>query len=119
MTRTNSSGILKHLISARRPDVIIIKKKQRSCKIVDFACLADQIVELKGSEKNDKFLDLTKELKKTVEHERDVYTNYNWCFWYSQQRINKGTGGLGNKRTRGDNQNYYIIEIGQNTEKNP
>ena len=34
-----------HLISARRPDLIIIKKekreKKRTCKIVDFAVLVD------------------------------------------------------------------------------
>ena len=54
-----------------------------------------------------------------MEHESDVYTNYNWCSWYSHQRINKGTGGLGNKRTSGDHLNYCIIEIGLNTEKGP
>ena len=49
-----------------------------------------------------------------MEHESDVYTN-----WYSHQRVNEGTGGLGNKRTSGDQPNYYIIEISQNTEKSP
>ena len=29
------------------------------------------------------------------------------------------TGGLGNKRTRGDHQNHCIIENVQNTEKGP
>ena len=33
--------------------------------------------------------------------------------------VTKGTGGLGNRRTSGDLPNYYIIEIGQNTEKSP
>ena len=56
---------------------------------------------------------------KTVEHKSDGYTNYNWCSLYSHQRINKGTGGLGNKRTSGDHQNYIIAEIDQNIEKNP
>ena len=54
-----------------------------------------------------------------MEHEGDVYTKYNWCSWYSHGRIIKGTEGLGNKRTSEDNPNNYIIEIGQNTEKNP
>ena len=31
----------------------------------------------------------------------------------------KATRGLENKRTSGDYPNYYIIEIGQNTEKSP
>ena len=30
-----------HLISARRPDLIIINKKERTCKIVDLAVPAD------------------------------------------------------------------------------
>ena len=46
-----------HLISARRPDLIIINKKKRTCKIVDFAVPAE-------CEKKDKYLDLAKELKK-------------------------------------------------------
>ena len=50
---------------------------------MDFAVLADHRVKLKESEKKDKYLDLTWELKKIVEHESDVYTNYNWCSWYS------------------------------------
>ena len=49
-----------------------------------------------------------------MEHESD-----NYCSQYSYQRINKGTGGLGNKRASGDHPNYCIIEIGQNTEKSP
>ena len=54
-----------HLISARRPYLIIIKKKKKGiCKIVDFAVLADHRIKLKECEKKDKFLDLAKELKK-------------------------------------------------------
>ena len=54
-----------------------------------------------------------------MEHESDVYTNHDWCSWYSHQRINKGTGGLRNKKTSGDHSNYCIIEISQNTEESP
>ena len=41
-----------HLISARRPDLIIIntEKKKRTCKIVDFAVPADSKIERKGKE---------------------------------------------------------------------
>ena len=53
-----------HLISARRPDLIIINKKQRTCKIVNFAVLADHGIKLKESEKTDKYLDFARELKK-------------------------------------------------------
>ena len=53
-----------HLISARRPDLIVINNKKRTCKIVDFAVPADQRIKLKESEKKDKYLDLARELKK-------------------------------------------------------
>ena len=53
-----------HLIPARRPDLIIFNQKKRICKIVDFAVPADQRINLKESEKKDKYLDLAKELKK-------------------------------------------------------
>ena len=53
-----------HLIPARRPDLIIINKRKRICKIVDFAVPADHRINLKESEKKDKYLDLAKELKK-------------------------------------------------------
>ena len=53
-----------HLIPARRPDLIIINKKKRICKIVDFAVPADHRIKLKESEKKNKYLDLARELKK-------------------------------------------------------
>ena len=55
-----------HLISARRPDLIIInkKKKKKTCKIVDFAVPTDHRIKLKECEKKDNYLDLARELKK-------------------------------------------------------
>ena len=52
-----------HLISARRPDLIIINKKKRTCKIVYFAVPAYDRIKLKECEKKDKYLDLARELK--------------------------------------------------------
>ena len=52
------------LISPRRPDLIIINKKKRTCKIVDFAVPADDRIKLKECEKKDKYMDLARELKK-------------------------------------------------------
>ena len=54
-----------HLISARRPHLIIInKKKKENCKFVDIAVPADHRIKLKECEKRDKYLDLAGELKK-------------------------------------------------------
>ena len=70
-----------HLISARRPNFIIINKKKKICKIVDFAVPADHRIKLKECEKNNKYLDLACELKKkTMEYEGDNYTNCDWGF---------------------------------------
>ena len=52
-----------------------------------------------------------------MEHEDDSNTNCNWCSWSNPQRIGKGTGRLGNKRTSGDHSDNSIIKISQNTEK--
>ena len=64
-----------HLISARRPDFIIInkKKEKKIYKIVDFPVPADHRIKLKKCEKRDKYLDLARELKKTLEHEGTIY----------------------------------------------
>ena len=67
-----------HLIPARRPNLIIINKRKRICKLVDFAVPADHIINLKESEKKDKYLDLARELKKTVEHESNNCANCDW-----------------------------------------
>ena len=88
-----------HPISARRPDLEIIIKKTNLVNCVP----ADHRVKLKETKKEDKYLDLARELKKTNQlWNGDGDTNYNWCTWYSHQRISKGTGGLGNKRTCGN-----------------
>ena len=51
-------------IFARRPDIMIIKKKRkRICKIVDFAVPVDHRRKLKECEKKNIYLDLARELK--------------------------------------------------------
>ena len=53
-----------HLILARRPDLIMINNKKRTCRIAGFAVPADHRVKLKECEKKDKYVDLAMELKK-------------------------------------------------------
>ena len=52
------------LISARRPDFIIINNQKRTYRIVDFAVPAGHRVKLKESEKKDMYLNLVRDLKK-------------------------------------------------------
>ena len=77
------------------------------------------IIILKKSGKKDEYVDLARELKKTVEHENDGDTSCHWCTRYSHQRIGTGTGGLGNRRMSRDRAHYGIVKIGQNTKKSP
>ena len=54
-----------HLISARRPDLIIInKKKKENLQNCRLAVPADHRITLKECEKRDKYLDLAREFKK-------------------------------------------------------
>ena len=71
---------------ARRPDQKTRpqQKRKRSCKIVDFAVPANHRINLKESEKKDKYLDLARELnKKAVEHESNDCANCDWCVRHS------------------------------------
>ena len=48
---------------------------------MEFAIPVDHRVKNKELEKIDKYLDLSRELKKAMEHECDGNTNCNWCVW--------------------------------------
>ena len=107
-----------HLISAKRPDLIIINNNNNNKK-KEFAKLSTLLSRLttESNWKNVKRRISTSTLLgnwKTMDHEGDNYTNRDWCFWYSHQRIIKRTGERGNKRTSGDHPNYSIIENSQN-----
>ena len=117
------------LISARRPDLVIVnnnkkkkkKGKKRTCRIVNFAFLADHRVKLKESEKRGKCLDFAKELKK--QQQRNIKVTVIPVVMCALGTVTKGLvqrlEGLGNKRTSGDLINYSIVEIDQNTKKSP
>ena len=53
-----------HFITARRPDMIFIDKKNHECQIIDFDIPYDTRVDDKEVEKIEKYLDLARELKK-------------------------------------------------------
>ena len=63
-----------------------------------------------------KYLDLTKELKKTMDHPGGFDTS---CAWNDSQRFGKCLGRVCKWRTWGFYLNYSIVKIGQNTEKSP
>ena len=53
-----------HLIEARRPDLVVVDKKRRPCKIMDFAVPGDGRIEENEKEKIEKYQDLRRELQK-------------------------------------------------------
>ena len=108
-----------HLISARRPDLIIIHKNKNIYKIVDFAVPADHRIKLKECEKRDKYRDLARELKKLWNMKVTIIPIVIGDFGTVTKGIIKGPGRFGNWRPRGDHPNNSIIENSQNTEKSP
>ena len=53
-----------HVIEARRPDLVVDDKKEKSCKIIYFAVPGDSRIEMKEKDKIEKYLDLGRELQK-------------------------------------------------------
>ena len=60
---------------ARGADIVIVDKKKKTYRSVDFAVPADHRVKMKEREKKYKRVDIAKDLKKTMEHESDGDTN--------------------------------------------
>ena len=50
-----------HVIEARRPDLLVVDKKERSCKTIDFAVPGDSRIEEKQKDKTEKYQDLGRE----------------------------------------------------------
>ena len=51
-----------HVLTARRPDIVVLKKKEGECLLIDIAIPGDVRVEEKEDEKCDKYRDLSREL---------------------------------------------------------
>ena len=53
-----------HVIEAQRLDLVVVDKKRRTCKIIDFAVPGDSRIEEKEKEKIEKYHNLRRELQK-------------------------------------------------------
>ena len=51
-----------HVMEARRPDLVVVDKKERSCKIIDFTVPRDSRIEEKEKDKIGKYQELGREL---------------------------------------------------------
>ena len=52
-----------HVIEAWRPDLVVVNKKERSRKRIDFELLGDSRIEEKEKDKIEKYQDLERELQ--------------------------------------------------------
>ena len=52
-----------HVIEAQRLDLVVVDKKKRTCKIIDFAFPGDNRIEEKDEEEIDEYQDLRRELQ--------------------------------------------------------
>ena len=109
-----------HLHSTRRPNRVIIEKKSKkrgTCRHVDFAIPAGHRVKLKENEKGDKYADISKELKETMELEGECFSSCNCCTGNNPHSLGRRTGRVKNQRKRRDHPDYSISYISQNIEK--
>ena len=94
-----------HLISARRPDLIIINKKRESVKL-------STLLSREESEKKDKYLDLARELKKLWNMKVTIVPIVIGALGTITKGLLKGLEGR-------DYPNDSIAKNGQNTETSP
>ena len=83
-----------HLISTRRAGLIIINKKKRTSKIVDFAFPTDHRIKSKENEKKDKYIDLDRGLKKLWNMKVMVIPIVIGAFGTVTEGLLKGLGNL-------------------------
>jgi hypothetical protein len=53
-----------HVIEARRPDIVVVNKQEKTCQVIDIAVPLDRRVEIKEDEKCQKYRDLCRELSR-------------------------------------------------------
>ena len=101
-----------HLISARRADLVIVKKNLPNCELCRSGGPQNKTKKAKREISTQTLLGY----RKTLEHEVMVISIVTGALCTVTKRFDTGTGGLENKRTREDHPNYNI-KVGQNTEK--
>ena len=74
---------------------------------MDFAILADHKKKIKENEKIDKYLDLTREIKK--KHESDGDISWSWFTLNGPQRLGKWIWGIRNQRKNRDHPDYSFV----------
>ena len=106
-----------HLILARRLNQVMVKKKTRTCRIVEFAVSANHRVKLKETEKKDKYLDFVREVKKLCNIKVTVIPNVTGALRAVTRVLIQELKDLEIRGRAEGHLNYSNIKIGQNTKK--
>ena len=102
-----------HLISAWRPDLVIISKKKKENLLNSrICCSGGPQSENQRKRKEEQVLRPCQRTRKIMEHENDSDTSNNWGPQNSPQRLGKGTGRAGNWRMGQNHLKYSISKIG-------
>ena len=86
---------------------------------MDLAVPADYRVKIKESEKIDKYLDLSRELRKQWKLRVTLIPIVIGGRWTVSKSFERGLAELKIRGRIGDNPNYCIVSVSQNTEKSP
>ena len=78
-----------NMIEARRPDIVVLHKKEKKCLIVDVAVPGDCKINEKEKEKIDKYQDLRREVSRLAAKESACGTNCNWSPWKYKQELHR------------------------------
>ena len=82
---------------------------------MDFSLLEDHWVKIKESRKIEKYLGLSRELEKAVEHEGDSNINSGWCNWNGPQMLSDEPGGTGNERKDQCHPDHFNVKRTEDT----
>ena len=76
-------------ILARKPNLVLVNKKQMTCCLVVLTVSINHRVKIKESEKINKYSDFAREQKQTVGHTVDGDTICSWCTWNHHKVLEK------------------------------
>ena len=104
-----------HSILARRPDLVLINKKEKNLLSSGFFHSSRQYSKNKRKKKDRQILESCQQTGKAVEHEDNSDTSCSWSPLNCSQRPRKETRGSGDQRKNQDNPDHSTVKINKST----
>ena len=116
----SSSAHREREVTANRPDIIIKKKKEKTCTLIDVAIPADRNVVQKEGENKLKYKSLCIEIQRMWNLKYmiiPVIISNNWSHWISDEKLKEKFGSCSGKTLdRFATKDSYTWNITHNTE---